>query len=115
VSKQIDQVSDDMAVCMVTIEAKRAVRAYRLEELELQSHEVELPHARRFLGACGVSEARIDDALSSLRTTAGEFGAAVLRVRIETGEAIVTVSSPPGATTELPVLQGARLAAPVDL
>jgi Stage II sporulation protein E (SpoIIE) len=115
VSKQIDQSSDDMAVCLVTIEAKRAVRTFRLEELELQSHEVDLPHARRFLEACGVSEGRIDDALSSLRTTAGEFGAAVLRVRIETGEAIVTVASPPGATTELPMFQGAPLAAPVDL
>lgn len=115
VSKQIDQASDDMALCVVTIEAKRAVRTFRLEELELQSHEFDLPHAHRFLEACGVSEARIEDALSSLRTTAGEFGAAVLRVRIETGEAIVTVASPPGATTELPVFQGARLAAPVDL
>jgi hypothetical protein len=115
VSKQIDQASDDMALCVVTIEAKRAVRTFRLEELELQSHEVDLPHARRFLEACGVSEGRIEDALSSLRTTAGEFGAAVLRVRIETGEAVVTVASPPGATTELPVLQGVQLAAPVDL
>jgi Stage II sporulation protein E (SpoIIE) len=115
VSKEIDQSSDDMAVCVVTIESKRAVRAFRLEELELQSDEVGEPHARRFLEACGVRESRIEDALSSLRTTAGEFGAAILRVRIETGDAIVTVASPRGATTDLPVLQSERLAAPVDL
>jgi hypothetical protein len=115
VSREVDQSTDDMAVCVVTVEARRAARAFRLEELELQSDEVDEPHAQRFLEACGVSESRIGDALSSLRTTAGEFGAAVLRVRIETGDAIVTVASPPGATTQLPVLQTERLAAPVDL
>ena len=60
-------------------------------------------------------ESRIKDALSSLRTTAGEFGAAVLRVRIETGDAVVTVASPPGAGAELTLLQSDRLAAPIDL
>jgi hypothetical protein len=115
VSQEVDQSTDDMAVCVVTVESKRAARAFRLEELELQSHEVDEPHARRFLEACGVRESRIADALSSLRTTAGEFGAAVLRVRIDMGDAVVTVASPPGTTTQLPALQTERLAAPVDL
>jgi hypothetical protein len=115
VSSEVDESGDDMAVCVVTVEAKRAARAFRLEELDLRAGEVDEPHARRFLEACGVRESRIADALSSLKTTAGEFGAAVLRVRIETGDAIVTVASPPGATTQLPVLQSERLAAPVDL
>jgi hypothetical protein len=115
VSKEIDQASDDMAVCMATVETKRAPRAFRLEELEIQSHEVDEKFARMFLEACGVNERRIEDALSSLRTTAGEFGAAVLRVRIETDDAMVTVASPPGTTSQLPVLQVARLAAPIDL
>ena len=115
VSREIDQISDDMALCVVTVEAKRAARAFRLEELELQAQELEEPHARRFLEACGVRESRIKDALSSLRTTAGEFGAAVLRVRIETGDAVVTVASPPGAGAELTLLQSDRLAAPIDL
>jgi pimeloyl-CoA synthetase len=115
VSQEVDQSTDDMAVCVVTVESKRAARAFRLEELELQSHELDEPHARRFLEACGVRESRIGEALSSLRTTAGEFGAAVLRVRIEMGDAVVTVASPPGTTTQLPALQTERLAAPVDL
>jgi hypothetical protein len=115
VSREIDQISDDMALCVVTVEAKRAARAFRLEELELQAQELEEPHARRFLEACGVRETRIEDALSSLRTTGGEFGAAVLRVRIETGDAVVTVASPPGAGTELTLLQSDRLTAPIDL
>jgi serine phosphatase RsbU (regulator of sigma subunit) len=115
VSKQIDQASDDMAVCVATVETKRAARAFRLEELEIQSHEVDEEYARHFLEACGVSERRIEDALSSLRTTAGEFGAAVLRVRMETDDVVVTVASPPGTTAELPVLQAERLAAPIDL
>ena len=47
--------------------------------------------------------------------TAGEFGAAVLRVRIETNDVTVTVASPPGAMAEMPLLQPERLAAPIDL
>ncbi len=115
VSEEIDQSSDDMAVCVLTVEAKRAVPAFRLEELELRAGELDEPHARRFLEACGVRGSRVDAALSSLKTTAGEFGGAVLRVRIETGETTVTVASPPGVTSELPALHGVRLAAPVDL
>lgn len=115
VSKEVDATSDDMAICVATVETKRAVRAFRLEELEIQSHEVDEKYARMFLEACEVSETRIADALSSLRTTAGEFGAAVLRVRIETDHTTVTVASPPGSTTQLPLLQAERLAAPIDL
>jgi hypothetical protein len=115
VNEEIDGSSDDMAVCMLTIESKRAVPAFRLEELELSARELDEPHAQRFLEACGVGQGRIDEALSSLKTTAGEFGGAVLRVHIETGETTVTVGSPPGAAAELPALHGIRLAAPVDL
>jgi hypothetical protein len=115
VSDEIDQSSDDMAICLLTIESKRAVPAFRLEELELQAGELDAPHAAHFLEACGVRESHIGSALSSLKTTAGEFGGAVLRVRIETGETTVTVASPPGVTTDLPAFQGVRLAAPVDL
>jgi hypothetical protein len=115
VTGQIDQSSDDMAVCVFTVESKRAVPAFRLEELELRAGELDEPHATRFLEACGVPESRVGDALSSLKTTAGEFGGAVLRVRMETDGTSVTVASPPGATTELPALQGVRLAAPIDL
>jgi stage II sporulation SpoE-like protein len=115
VTREVDATSDDMAVCIATVESKRAARAFRLEELEIQSHEVDEEFARRFLEACKVSESRIADALSSLRTTAGEFGAAVLRVRMETGDATVTVASPPGATADMPLLQPEKLAAPIDL
>jgi hypothetical protein len=115
VSDEIDGSSDDMAICLLTIDSKRAVPAFRLEELELSAAEVDEPHATRFLETCGVNPNRIADALASLRTTAGEFGGAVLRVRIETGETTVTVGSPPGAAAELPALHGVRLAAPVDL
>ena len=115
VSEEIDQSSDDMAVCILTVEGKRAVPAFRLEELELKAGELDEPHAKRFLEACGVRDSRITDALRSLDTTAGEFGGAVLRVRIETGETTVTVASPPGATSDLPALHGVQLAEPIDL
>jgi hypothetical protein len=116
VTEEIDGSTDDMAVCMLTVEAKRAVPAFRLEELELGAGELaDEPHAQRFLEACGVGQNRIPDTLTSLKTTAGEFGGAVVRVRMETGETTVTVGPPPGAAADLPALQGIRLAAPVDL
>jgi hypothetical protein len=115
VSEEIDQSSDDMAVCILTVESKRAVPAFRLEELELKPGDLDAGHATRFLEACGVRDSRIGGALSSLKTTAGEFGGAVVRVRIETGETTVTVASPPGATSDLPALHGVQLAEPVDL
>jgi hypothetical protein len=115
VSEEIDQSSDDMAVCILTVESKRALPAFRLEELELKPGDLDEGHASRFLEACGVRDSRIGDALSSLKTTAGEFGGAVVRVRIETGETTVTVASPPGATSDLPALHGVQLAEPVDL
>jgi serine phosphatase RsbU (regulator of sigma subunit) len=115
VREEVDTITDDMAICIASVESKRATRAYRLEELELLASEVDDPHAVRFLEACGVSPDRIEDALCSLKTTAGEFGSAVLRVRMELGNVNVTVASPQGAGRELPVLAGEQLAAPVDL
>jgi hypothetical protein len=115
VAEEVDQITDDMALCVATVESKRATRAFRLEELELRANELEQPHAQRFLEACGVPAERIADALLSLRTTVGEFGAAVLRVRMETDHVTVTVVSPPGRTRELPALRAERLAEPIDL
>ena len=115
VREEVDQVTDDMAICIASIESNRAPRAFRLEELELRSGDIEEPHAARFLETCGVSPERIEDALSSIRTTAGEFGAAVVRVRIELGQVSVNVASPQNVGRELPAIAGDRLAAPVDL
>jgi hypothetical protein len=115
VREEVDQVTDDMAICIASIEANRAPRAFRLEELELRSGDIEEPHAARFMETCGVSPERIEDALSSIRTTAGEFGAAVVRVRIELGQVSVNVASPQNVGRELPAIAGDRLAAPVDL
>jgi serine phosphatase RsbU (regulator of sigma subunit) len=115
VREEVDHVTDDMAICIASIEANRAPRAFRLEELELRSGDIEEPHAARFMETCGVSPERIVDALSSIRTTAGEFGAAVVRVRIELGQVSVNVAAPQNVGRELPAIAGDRLAAPVDL
>jgi serine phosphatase RsbU (regulator of sigma subunit) len=115
VSDETDQVTDDMAICVATVEVGRAPRAFRLEELELQAKELEGGRAEHFFEACGLSANQIADALLSLRTTAGEFGSAVARVRTETGETTVSVAAPEGRGRELPALHGERLAAPVDL
>jgi serine phosphatase RsbU (regulator of sigma subunit) len=115
VREEVDNVTDDMAICIASIEANRAPRAFRLEELELRSGDIEEPHAARFMETCGVSDERIVDAITSIRTTAGEFGAAVVRVRIELGQVSVNVAAPQNLGRELPAIAGDRLAAPVDL
>jgi serine phosphatase RsbU (regulator of sigma subunit) len=115
VSDEIDQVTDDMALCVATVDVGRAPRAFRLEELELQAKELEDKRAEHFLEACGVPRGRIAEGLLSLRTTAGEFGSAVARVRTETGETTVSVVAPEGRGRELPALNSERLATPVDL
>jgi serine phosphatase RsbU (regulator of sigma subunit) len=115
VREEVDQVTDDMAICIASIESNRAPRALRLEELELRSGDIEEPHASRFMETCGVTPERIEDALASIRTTAGEFGAAIVRVRIELGQVSVNVAAPQNIGRELPAIAGDRLAAPVDL
>lgn len=115
VSDETDQVTDDMALCVATVDVGRAPRAFRLEVLELQANELEDERATQFLEACGVAPARIAEALLSLRTTAGEFGSAVARVQSEPGATSVSVAAPDGRGRELPALHGERLAAPVDL
>jgi serine phosphatase RsbU (regulator of sigma subunit) len=91
---EIDQASDDMAVCIVGVPAPAGADPFRLEELEVEAGEIDHPSVRHFLDACELEPAQEASAVASLRTVAGEFGTAVLRVRSGTGETDVKVLAP---------------------
>jgi serine phosphatase RsbU (regulator of sigma subunit) len=102
---EIDEVSDDMAVCIVSVPAHAAEPAFRLEELELDSVDFARPHVERFLEACGVDGERAEETLAALSAIAGEFGSALLRVRIEpqrTSAEVVAIAEPAPAAQALP-------------
>jgi hypothetical protein len=80
-----------MAACIVRPVQGTAERVWRVEELEAEQPDLEGP-GRAFLEACGVAEAKIEEALGAARTAATKSGRALLRVRIESGQAAVDVA-----------------------
>jgi serine phosphatase RsbU (regulator of sigma subunit) len=99
---EIDQASDDMAVCIVGVPAPAVADPFRLEELEVEAGEVNHPSLRRFIDACELEPTREASAVASLKTVAGEFGAAVLKVRFGSAETVVTVMAPPASAKDRP-------------
>jgi hypothetical protein len=72
--------SDDMAAVVVSPTSGVTAGLFRTEQLELSARELEGPIARRFLDACGLSEAEVDDAERDARLLADRFGGVVLHV-----------------------------------
>ena len=99
---EIDQASDDMAVCIVGVPAPAGAEPFRLEELEVEAGEIGHPSVRHFLDACELEPAQEASAVASLKTVAGEFGTAVLRVRSGTGVADAKVLAPQASVMDGP-------------
>jgi len=80
VAQESRLLSDDMAAVVITPTAGVTAGGFRTEQLEVAAAELDGPLVRRFLDACGVSEADAESAVSQARAVADQFGGAVLHV-----------------------------------
>jgi len=108
VARETDAMPDDIAVCMIGVEAgARTNSTLRVEELEVTRSELAGRRVWRFLAACGLSEADTAEVIKQARPIAAKNGAVVLRARMADERSGVDVlpveSSGPGA--ELTPLQ----------
>jgi stage II sporulation SpoE-like protein len=87
IAERADRSPDDMAACIVRArdDAPRG-EFVRLEDLELDGAPEDEERAEGFLQACGMPRGRAGGVLRSARATVGEFGAAILRVRLDKGQ-----------------------------
>ena len=84
IAERADRAPDDMAACIIRAAADAPdPSAPRVEELELDGAEGDDERARGFLAGCGMPKSNVESILQSARTTVGEFGGAILRVRLD--------------------------------
>jgi hypothetical protein len=76
-----DDVPDDMAVCLVTARDDAPAAGPRIEEIEVDEHEVG-DSLERFLRACGVALIEVPGVLREAGEAARREGAATVRVRL---------------------------------
>ena len=87
IAERADRAPDDMAACIVRARPDAPVpEDVRLEDLELDGALEDEDRAHGFLAACGVPGDGADSVLRKARAAVGEFGAAILRVRLGPGE-----------------------------
>jgi Stage II sporulation protein E (SpoIIE) len=89
-----DIASDDMTACLVHAVDGPSTAGVRVEELELDTDGVGAPAPGRFLEACGVPAATVEDVLADARRLAMQSGKALLTVTIDGGDAAVRVTAP---------------------
>jgi hypothetical protein len=80
-----DETPDDMATCVLRPDEAGAVDHVpdRVEEVELTALDLQGDRVERFLAACQVPDDQRAAARGSVEATVGEFGAALLRIRID--------------------------------
>jgi serine phosphatase RsbU (regulator of sigma subunit) len=79
VVEETDRASDDMAICLGRVQAGGPT-PYLLEELEASRRDVSRGVVQRFLAACEIRPADLNEAVAKARTLSEEYGAALLRV-----------------------------------
>jgi hypothetical protein len=93
-----DETPDDMAACVLRPDATGAADHVpdRVEEVELTALDLIGDRVERFLAACEVVGDQRAAAVKSVEASVGEFGAALLRVRIDKTGARCEVESAAG-------------------
>ena len=81
VAEIADDIPDDMAVCLVTAAPDVPAAGPRIEELEVDEHEVG-DSLERFLRACGVALIEVPGVLREAGEAARREGSATVRVRL---------------------------------
>lgn len=81
VAEIADDIPDDMAVCLVTAAPDAPAAGPRVEELEVDEHEVG-DCLERFLRACGVALVEVPGVLREAGEAARREGSATVRVRL---------------------------------
>ena len=83
IAETTERSPDDMAACIVRAsEGSLSGGSARLEEFELDVNGGGEARARAFLEACGVPDAQIETVINTALAARGEFGGAMLRVRL---------------------------------
>jgi len=82
---------DDMAACILMLDAETDVAAVHIEEVEADGRALGRHEIPRFLQSCGVPAPAIARAMSLAGDIAARSGTAVLRVELSTTPATVTV------------------------
>jgi hypothetical protein len=100
---------DDMSACMVLPQTAPAERLIHVEELEADGEALAAGRVGRFLEECVVPPDAIPQALERAGAIAGQHGTALIRVEIQSAEAMVTVSRPLPATVGSRVVGTQRL------
>jgi hypothetical protein len=98
VATDADATPDDMAACVLRTDATAAADHVpdRLEEVELNAIDIVGDRVERYLAACGIGPEDAATAKESVEASVGEFGAALLRVRIDKTGARCEVESAAG-------------------
>ena len=94
VAQETDSRPDDMAACLLCVEASAGVEGaptVLVEELELDRDEAESDRIEPFLLACGVPHGEIAELVRSARAVAERSGTALLELRLSDGPPEVTL------------------------
>jgi hypothetical protein len=81
VAAMADEITDDMAICVISAAAEAPATGTRIEELEVDDEHEVGDSLERFLRACGVALADVPGVLREAGEAARREGSVTVRVR----------------------------------
>jgi hypothetical protein len=89
----VEEVTDDMAACLITAHTAAAHPFTPLEELELDASQLAGTIGERFLSACHVPAAQTRRAIARAREVVADSGRVLLQVELASTGSSVTVAA----------------------